>query len=120
MCPLSRNVNLVLKVSEVVLTQAAFIPPFHFNRTLKVAEVLLGDTTGSILAILKNEEIEVASPGSTVELLNVSIVMDHGYMRLVLNPWSSIKPLILPQHTQLMHVNLSRNLSNIEYQKVIL
>eukprot|EP01120_Amphizonella_sp_Union-15-10_P009701 TRINITY_DN3739_c0_g2_i3.p1 TRINITY_DN3739_c0_g2~~TRINITY_DN3739_c0_g2_i3.p1 ORF type:complete len:169 (+),score=36.47 TRINITY_DN3739_c0_g2_i3:487-993(+) len=110
--PGTKGHNLLLKVlsSEVVVEAER-----SDNTKVKFAEAVVGDETGSIVLTAKNDQVDIAQPGSTIEIRNAKIDMFKGYMRLVVDKWGKITQATSPATFE---VNRSNNLSTVEYELV--
>ncbi|MFP3283235.1 MAG: single-stranded DNA-binding protein, partial [Nitrososphaeria archaeon] len=79
----------------------------------RVAEVLLGDETGSVYLTLWDEDIDKVDVGSTVALKNGYVNIFRGHMRLNVGRYGTIEVLETPFEGE---VNTDNNLSDKEYE----
>jgi hypothetical protein len=98
--PEKRGVNLVVKVVDVTVEEKSRVDGTH----IKNAEATVGDAKGCITLIARGPQVEALEKGTVVVILNAHIEMfNKGFMRLVADRWSDIKPLasvsqgLLPQ-----------------------
>lgn len=80
----------------------------------RVAECTVGDETGCILLTARNEQVDVAKPGSYLTLRNAKIDMFRGSMRLAVNQWGKVEPA--SGHS--FQPKTDFNLSFVEYELV--
>jgi replication factor A1 len=108
----SERLNLRAKVekSTVVLDKTRVD-----GNKIRVAEVILGDETASIILTARNEQIDLLKPGSVVEVRNVKVEMfNDAFMRVVVDKWGKIISSSEPAN---FNVNLDNNLSSVEYER---
>eukprot|EP01122_Echinamoeba_exundans_P000799 TRINITY_DN10731_c0_g1_i1.p1 TRINITY_DN10731_c0_g1~~TRINITY_DN10731_c0_g1_i1.p1 ORF type:complete len:175 (-),score=59.64 TRINITY_DN10731_c0_g1_i1:252-737(-) len=110
--PTMTQLNLKVKVHVVrVIMDKTRID----GSRIRVAEAIVGDSTGCVIATLRNEQIDAAQPGNLIEVRNGKIEMFKGYMRLVVDKWGKVnKSAETPSFT----VALENNLSSVEYELV--
>ncbi|KAF5744084.1 hypothetical protein HS088_TW08G00677 [Tripterygium wilfordii] len=84
------------------------------SRPNRIAECLVGDSTGTILFTARNDQVDVMKAGATVILRNAKIDMFKGTMRLAVDKWGRIE-VTEPAN---FVVKESNNLSLIEYELV--
>eukprot|EP00029_Vermamoeba_vermiformis_P005185 TRINITY_DN1731_c0_g1_i1.p2 TRINITY_DN1731_c0_g1~~TRINITY_DN1731_c0_g1_i1.p2 ORF type:complete len:141 (-),score=42.68 TRINITY_DN1731_c0_g1_i1:206-607(-) len=108
----SDRLNVLAKVekSTVVLDKTRVD-----GNKIRVAEVIIGDETASIILTARNEQIDLLKPGSLVEVRNVKVEMfNDAFMRIVVDKWGKIIPSSEPAN---FNVNLDNNLSSVEYER---
>ncbi|AQL02807.1 Uncharacterized protein Zm00014a_001230 [Zea mays] len=88
-------------------------PSTHIGRT-RVAECLVGDSTGTVLVTARNEQVDLLKPDTTVIFRNAKIDMFKGTMRLVVDKWGRIE-VTQPADFK---VNQDNNMSLVEYELV--
>jgi len=77
------------------------------------ALAVVSDSTGCVVLIAINEQIEKLEAGKNYYLLNAKAVMFHGWMRIEIDEWGAIN------HTnEDVTSNTKKNVSNIEYELV--
>ncbi|KAJ1257509.1 hypothetical protein BS78_10G001600 [Paspalum vaginatum] len=86
----------------------------HLGRT-RVAECLVGDSTGTILVTARNGQIDLLKPDTTVIFRNAKIDMFKGTMRLAVDKWGRIEVTTEPADFE---VNQDNNVSLVEYELV--
>ncbi|KAI4974150.1 hypothetical protein ZWY2020_047430 [Hordeum vulgare] len=59
--------------------------------SLRLAECLVGDPTGTVLFTARNDQIEMLKPGNTVIFRNARIDMFKDTMRLAVDKWGRIE-----------------------------
>ena len=81
---------------------------------IRQAEVLVGDQYGSIKLVAKNEQLDVIKEGQTITVRNAHANVVKEHLRLEVDKWGKIE-----QSTEkVANVNLSNNLSDVEYELV--
>ncbi|GAX81525.1 hypothetical protein CEUSTIGMA_g8953.t1 [Chlamydomonas eustigma] len=87
--PGSKGNNLIVKVidAKVVVDR----PKGSKGGSTKISECIVGDSTASIIFSARDEQIDIAQPGSFVSLLNANVEMQRGTMRLVLDKAGKIE-----------------------------
>ncbi|KAL4436927.1 hypothetical protein ABPG75_004066 [Micractinium tetrahymenae] len=110
--PDSTGHNLVVKVidSKLVVDK----PARGALKPQRVAECTVGDETGCILLTARNEQVDIAKPGSYLTLRNAKIDMFRGSMRLAVNQWGKMEPA----SGQSFQPEADFNLSLVEYELV--
>jgi len=88
-------------------------PSTHLGRT-RVAECLVGDSTGTVLVTARNEQVDLLEPDTTVIFRNAKIDMFKGTMRLAVDKWGRIE-VTQPADFK---VNQDNNMSLVEYELV--
>ncbi|EPS67409.1 hypothetical protein M569_07366, partial [Genlisea aurea] len=84
------------------------------NQNSRIAEILVGDETGTILFTARNDQVESMNPGNTVILRNAKIDMFKGSMRLAVDKWGRIDVT----EPATFVVKEENNLSLVEYELV--
>ena len=109
--PDSKGDNLKVKVltSNTVVNKAR-----PDGSTIRVAEILIGDDTGQIILTARNNQIDIAKPGSHIIIRNSKIDMFKGFMRLAVDKWGNITEDPNPESWEVG----GKNLSEVEYELV--
>lgn len=106
--------NLVVKVVDAKLVVSR--PAGRAGSSApKVAECLVGDETGVIVFAARNEQVDLATPGSYITLRNARIDMFRGSMRLAVNQWGKVEEA---EPNQDFQVKMEDNLSLVEFELV--
>ncbi|KAJ4729757.1 Nucleic acid-binding, OB-fold containing protein [Melia azedarach] len=84
------------------------------TRPPRIAECLVGDETGTIYFTARNDQVDIMTPGTTVNLRNAKIDMFKGSMRLAVDKWGRIE---VTEPTDFV-VKENNNLSLVEYELV--
>ncbi|KAI4339332.1 hypothetical protein MLD38_024288 [Melastoma candidum] len=105
--PLDNGVNLTVKV----LDAKAVVPR---GRQMRTTECLVGDETGIIVFVARNDQVDLMKEGNTVTLRNAKIEMFKGSMRLAVDKWGRIEVSEPGDLT----VKEDNNLSLIEFEMV--
>ncbi|GLT29503.1 hypothetical protein SLA2020_043660 [Shorea laevis] len=79
-----------------------------------IAECLVGDETGTILFIARNDQVDLAKPDTTVILRNAKTDMFKGSTRLAVDRWDRIE---VTDPSDVM-VEEDNNLCLVEYELV--
>jgi replication factor A1 len=109
--PSSRSVNVTGKV--VSKGSVREVSSGRDGSSHRVAEVLLGDETGSIYLTLWDEDIDKVDVGSAVSLKNGYVNIFRGHMRLNVGRYGTLEVLDTPFEGE---VNTDNNLSDKEYE----
>eukprot|EP00455_Lapot_gusevi_P018652 TRINITY_DN2022_c0_g1_i5.p1 TRINITY_DN2022_c0_g1~~TRINITY_DN2022_c0_g1_i5.p1 ORF type:complete len:135 (+),score=24.67 TRINITY_DN2022_c0_g1_i5:137-541(+) len=112
--PDSYGLNIHLKVVEFKMVLERQRPD---GSTLKIAEALVGDSTGSILMTVRGDQIDQFSVGGSILVRNAKIEMFKGHMRLAVDKWGLIQPAPTALEEE---VNINNNLSKEEYERVLI
>eukprot|EP01121_Diplochlamys_sp_Union-15-3_P008327 TRINITY_DN2206_c0_g1_i1.p1 TRINITY_DN2206_c0_g1~~TRINITY_DN2206_c0_g1_i1.p1 ORF type:complete len:146 (-),score=21.80 TRINITY_DN2206_c0_g1_i1:135-545(-) len=105
--------DLILKV----LNSTILVEKTRADATkVRIAAAVVGDETGSIVLIAKNDQVDILEPGNTIEIRNAVIEMFKGYMRLVVDKWGKISKY--DSKSTSFEVDVRNNLSNVEYELV--
>ncbi|XP_010540464.1 PREDICTED: uncharacterized protein At4g28440-like [Tarenaya hassleriana] len=83
-------------------------------RQSRIAECLIGDETGTIVFTARNDQVDVMTPGTTLNIRNAKIDMFKGSMRLAVDKWGRIEVTEPADFT----VKEDNNLSLVEYELV--
>lgn len=110
--PYSKNVNLKVKV--VSKNEEREVISKISGETLRVAEALVGDETGSILLTLWNEAIDNIQDGKVYQINNGYVTLFKGSMRLNTGKYGSIKEL---ESEDFGTVNAEKNMSEQTYEQ---
>lgn len=113
--PQSVGFNLKVKVADIKLIR---------NRTnldgtkLRIAEALVGDSTGCVYLSLRNDQIEMIKKDDVVSLRNGKIDMvKNGFMRVAIDRWGVIEHDTTAKDFK-DEIKLDNNLSTVEYELV--
>ncbi|KAI4384289.1 hypothetical protein MLD38_002464 [Melastoma candidum] len=105
--PLDNGLSLTVKVIDV----KAVAPR---GRQMRTTECLVGDETGIIVFVARNDQVDLMKEGNTVTLRNARIEMFKGSMRLAVDKWGRIEVGEPVDFT----VKEDNNLSLIEFEMV--
>jgi len=83
----------------------------------KIAEVLVGDSTGTMILALRHEQIPLCEVGRWLTLRNTRVDMLGGHMRLVIDRWGLIEPIPQAQQPN-EQINTANALSDTEFELV--
>lgn len=81
------------------------------GRTNRVAELTVGDDTGTVLLTLWNENIDLAKPDDALEIKNGYVSFFKGSMRLNVGRYGSISKA----ETEIPTVNTENNMSEKDF-----
>jgi len=109
--PSSSGHNLILKVVSCNVVVDKSRPD---GTKLRIAEAVVGDSTGTIILTARNSQIDVVVPGKTIVVRNAKIEMFKGFMRLSVDKWGNIRPSDAAD----FEVNMNNNMSLVEYELV--
>ena len=59
---------------------------------IKVAECVVGDSTGCGTLIARNEQLDIVKEGATITILNALARVQNKFLKIDLDKWSNIKP----------------------------
>ena len=104
--PESRQVNVTVKV--VSKGEARETVSRRDGSTHRVVDALVGDETGTVLMTFWNENIDLASPGVTLEVKDGYVSFFKGSMRLNVGRYGSITK----SESDLGEVSQSNNMSD--------
>lgn len=106
--------TLTVKVvsSKTVMQRAR--PIVNNVRSVRIAECVVGDETGTIVFTARNEQVDMVKPGVTVNLRNAKIDMFKGCMRLAVDKWGRVE-VTEPSDFVIKEDN---DLSSVEYELV--
>ncbi|CAG9463044.1 unnamed protein product [Pedinophyceae sp. YPF-701] len=109
---MQEGLELVVKVlsSSVVLDKpkTATLPP------LKIAEGLVGDSTGTIVLSCRNQQTEVLKEGAALHIKGARVDMFKGTMRLAVGKDGSIE-----ETSDAVSVNKDVNMSDLEFDEIV-
>jgi replication factor A1 len=80
----------------------------------KQAECIVGDQYGCAKLVVKNEQLDVIKEGATITVRNCHAKVVKEHLRLEVDKWGKI----IPSTEKVDKVNLSNNLSDVEYELV--
>ncbi len=109
--PSSRSVNVIGKV--VSKGEVREVSSGRDGSSHRVAEVLLGDETGSIYLTLWDDDVDRVNVGDTISLRNGYVSLFRGHMRLNVGRYGTLEVLESPFEGE---VNTENNLSDREYE----
>uniref|UniRef100_A0A6B2LRY9 Single-stranded DNA binding protein Ssb-like OB fold domain-containing protein n=1 Tax=Arcella intermedia TaxID=1963864 RepID=A0A6B2LRY9_9EUKA len=82
---------------------------------VRIAEVIAGDETASIVITLRDDQVDLFKEGDCVELRNAKVEMfTNRFMRLVVDKWGKLRKI--PDIKE--KVNMANNKSIVEYELV--
>eukprot|EP01112_Ceratiomyxa_fruticulosa_P011245 TRINITY_DN3039_c0_g2_i16.p2 TRINITY_DN3039_c0_g2~~TRINITY_DN3039_c0_g2_i16.p2 ORF type:complete len:131 (-),score=22.07 TRINITY_DN3039_c0_g2_i16:278-670(-) len=111
--PEGSNYDLIVKVVNLTIS----VEQKRADGTkIQVQEAIVADESASICFIAKNEQVPLLQVGSVLSLKNASTFVFNGNMRLSVGRWGSVAQLV----DQQIEVNLSKNLSKVDYELVSL
>eukprot|EP01092_Planopodium_desertum_P014082 TRINITY_DN6996_c0_g1_i1.p1 TRINITY_DN6996_c0_g1~~TRINITY_DN6996_c0_g1_i1.p1 ORF type:complete len:204 (-),score=31.95 TRINITY_DN6996_c0_g1_i1:39-650(-) len=86
--PGAKGDNLIVKVvsSNVVVDKTR-----TDGSRVTVAEVKIGDDTGTVTLTARSKQVELMKPGNTIIIRNCKVDMFKGFMRLVVDKWGKIE-----------------------------
>ncbi|RIA94499.1 hypothetical protein C1645_817993 [Glomus cerebriforme] len=115
--PDQHQVNLKVKViAQIIIGE---VDDYSTWSKIKVAEILIGDSTGCIIMKAMNDQINLLKANTIVSIHNARVEMYRGFMRIVVDQNTSAEIIpIEDSNENINNVNLERNLSLIEYQYV--
>ncbi|KAI4382599.1 hypothetical protein MLD38_008544 [Melastoma candidum] len=105
--PLDTGLSLTVKVIDA----KAVVPR---GRQMRITECLVGDETGIIVFVARNDQVDLMKEGNTVILRNARIEMFKGSMRLAVDKWGRIEASEPVDFT----VKEDNNISLIEFEMV--
>lgn len=95
--PDSSGHNLVVLVHSVEVVverkssyEASQARTIDRSRSLRIAEVVAGDASGTVVLSLRNEQIDLATPNKALVIRNGRVDMFRGFMRLRVDKWGKI------------------------------
>eukprot|EP01113_Clastostelium_recurvatum_P014505 TRINITY_DN17904_c0_g1_i1.p1 TRINITY_DN17904_c0_g1~~TRINITY_DN17904_c0_g1_i1.p1 ORF type:complete len:151 (+),score=13.58 TRINITY_DN17904_c0_g1_i1:74-526(+) len=110
---LGRLLDVIAQVVKVHIT----VEQSHADgRRIRVTEALIGDDTGCIILVARNDEAGLVQPGLTVSLSNARVQMFEGHMRLYTTQWGTISSS--SDQAGFSVVNQQNNISALEYEQV--
>ncbi|KAL6505558.1 hypothetical protein OROHE_022937 [Orobanche hederae] len=104
----SSGLNLTVKVINAKTTQRGG------RNQARFAECLVGDETGIIIFSARNDQVDMAKEGNTLDLSNARIDMFKGSMRLVVDRFGRVE-VVKPAS---FSVDESNNISLIEFERI--
>ncbi|GBB93480.1 hypothetical protein RclHR1_02180022 [Rhizophagus clarus] len=115
--PDQHQVNLKVKViAQIIIGEVDDFPTWT---KIKVAEILIGDSTGCIIMKAMNDQINLLQPNTTVNIQNARVEMYRGFMRIVVDQNINAEITIEDNNdNSINNINLEKNLSLVEYQYV--
>ncbi|KAK4773843.1 hypothetical protein SAY87_028862 [Trapa incisa] len=105
--PLDSGFTLTVKVVDTKMVAPK-------GRQARTAESLVGDETGIIVFVARNDQVDAMKEGSTLILRNAKVEMFRGSMRLTVDRWGRIEVTEPANFT----VKEDSNLSLIEFEMV--
>jgi len=110
--PSFRNVNLIVKIMSIGSSRILFSKRGRKEHT--VAEVFVGDETGSILMTLWDDQIGKFQAGDVIEIKNGYTSLYKGSLRLNVGRTGSIEKV----DKEIKEVNTRNNLSQITHIRI--
>lgn len=86
------------------------------GNVLRIAECIVGDSKGCLQLTAKDDQIDVVKEGETITLMNAHCKVIGGFLKIELDKWALVKPAT-PENS-VAEVNLTNNLSEVEYELV--
>lgn len=107
------RVNMHLKVASVKIIRER--KRYDGGAMNRVAECIVGDQFGCVRMMAYDEQLNVVQEGANIIVRNshANVVKEH--CRLEVDRWAKVEPSTV----KIESVNLSKNLSDIEYELVI-
>ena len=102
--PKSLFVNLVVRVVQVECEA-------EVGCSSKIAEFLVADDSGSIMLRLRDDQLLLAAPGSSLILRNARVAIYSGRLRLEVDKWGSMEATLVGP----VFVDSAVNLSDVKY-----
>ena len=110
--PSFRNVNLTVKITSIGSSRTFLSRRDRREHT--VADVLVGDETGSVLMTLWDDQIEWFKVDDVVEIKNGYTILYKGSLRLNVGRTGSIRKI----DAEIREVNTKNNLSQTTHIKI--
>jgi replication factor A1 len=108
------RVTMHVKVENVKITRERM----RYEGTVnKSADCLVGDEHGSAILVAKDEQLDVITQGAYVTIRNAHANVVKEHMRIEVDRWSKVE-ITANKADQAKSVNLTNNLSDIEYELV--
>ena len=107
-----KSINVKFKVES--LNDEREIVSRKTGETLRVTEALVGDSSGSILLTLWNDDIDKVEMGRVYQLNNGYVTVFKGSLRLNIGRYGSLEEA---EESEEMDVNTENNLSNKVYEQ---
>jgi replication factor A1 len=111
LAPHMSEVNITVKVMSK--SDIREVPSRFGESVLKVADALVGDSTGCILMTLWNDEIDKVNENETISIKNGKTSLYRGSMRLKAGKYGTIEP----SKTPIAEVNGDNNLSDRQFEE---
>jgi replication factor A1 len=108
--PETKRANVTAKVLSV--TEAREIPN-RFGPTNRVAEATVGDSSGTVVMSLWNEQIGAVNEGDSIRVENGSVSLLRGHIRLNVGKYGRL----VPAEAEIEDVNEDVNLSDAEHEQ---
>ncbi|KAK4779975.1 hypothetical protein SAY87_016081 [Trapa incisa] len=105
--PLDSGITITVKVVDAKMVALK-------GRQVRISECLVGDETGLIVYVARNDQVDLMKEGSTVILRNAKIEMYRGSMRLAVDRWGRVEAT----EPAGFKVKEDSNLSLIEFEMV--
>ena len=108
------RVTMHLKVESVTVTSERL----RYEGTVnKSADCIVGDKHGCAVLVAKDNQLDIIKEGAQITIRNAHANVVKEHMRIEVDRWAKVE-LNLDQATFPSQVNLSNNLSDIEYELV--
>ena len=85
------------------------------GQTTRVAEVLVGDETGSIVFFAKEDSLNQIKEGEVFTFYNAHAAVVKEHMRIEIDKWAQLQKA---SGVSIAKINTENNLSNEEYEKI--
>jgi replication factor A1 len=110
------RINMHLKVESVKIIRER--KRYDGGAMNRVAECVVGDQFGCVRMMAYDEQLNTVTEGACITVRNshANVVKEH--CRLEVDRWAKVEPLA-PGIKRVESVNLSKNLSDIEYELVL-
>ena len=108
------RVTMHLKVDSVNITRER---KRYEGTTNKSAECVVGDEHGCFVMIAKDEQLDIVKQGSIITVRNAHANVVKEHMRLEVDRWAKVESCA-DKSVKIGKVNLTNNLSDIEYELV--
>ncbi|KAJ5070182.1 hypothetical protein M0811_11211 [Anaeramoeba ignava] len=111
--PQLKGVNVIVKILEkkIVLDRTDIL-----GVHTKLAECLVGDETGCILVVLKNEQIDKVNVNNIAVIRNAEVKVYKGFVKIYISVFGKIE--FASDQNAISSINQENNLSEIEWELV--
>ena len=108
------RVNMHLKVHSVTITRERKRYEGTLNRQ---AECVVGDEHNSVNLIAKDEQLDIIKEGAFITIRNAHANVVKEHMRLEVDRWAKVE-ITASNAYKVKSINVSKNLSDVEYELV--